>query len=416
MEFNSFDEIFNTTTSDKIIVNDINIFNNDYREMLNSLIVKNYTEDTISLIPSCQCGYTQGTYYIGEQCIKCNTVVMENIADSINYLIWAKRPETVEKFISPFVLSLLEEKKIKLNKVSIDLVKWLIQPSYRYSKHITPATELEIIILSFLKQHKIERTYNSFIINFDKIMIFMNEVHNKLEPKKSKVNNYFFSSILENKDKIFSEVLPFPNKVIFAYESNELGKFVDKSIMGPLNSIRRLSGIDSRTSTSLSKQTKVANSLYDLVTFYRGYLKNNIFSKPGLVRQHMLSTRAHFTARAVITNLTETHEYDEIHIPWAIGISLFREHILNKLNKRGFTYKQSISLLFAYTRIYNPLLDDVFKELIAESGNGIRVFFNRNPSLTRSSIQTCRITRVKPDIHDNTISLSILIAAGFNAD
>ena len=41
---------------------------------------------------------------------------------------------------------------------------------------------------------------------------------------------------------------------------------------------------------------------------------------------------------------------------------------------------------------------------------------NRNPSLHRGSIQAVRITRIKTDPDDNTLSMSYLIAKSFNAD
>lgn len=416
MDFISFDHIYHGTNNDKILVNTVDIFNNETRDMLSDLIVKNYTEDTISLIPKCECGHLQGTYYLGEKCTKCHTTVSQKLDDNINYLIWAKSPESVQKYISPIVLSFLEKKKIKVGKVSIDFVRWLIQPNYRYGNSVSSSGELESKIANFLRSNKIERNYNSFVMNFTAVMNFVREIHNALEPRKAKGNNFFFDTLISNQDKIFSTYLPFPNKIIFAYESNELGKFIDKSIISPLNSIRRLSGIDVRTSSSLNKQNKVANCLYDLAAFYKGYLKNNIFSKPGLVRQHILSTRAHFTARGVITSIAGPHAYDEIHIPWSIGCSLLKEHLLSKLTRRGFTYKKAIIFLDDYVRIYHPLMDDLFKELIAESGTGLKAFFNRNPSLSRGSIQTVRITKVKPQTNDNTISMSLMIAPGFNAD
>jgi hypothetical protein len=416
MDFVSFDTIHETTSNDKILINDIDIFNNESRDILNDLIIKNYTEDTISLIPSCECGHIKGTYYIGEKCSKCKTTVTQKLSDNISYLIWAKAPVGVQRYISPIVLSLLEKKKIKVGKTSIDFVKWLILPAYRYSNAIGASGELESKILHFMKAHKIERNYNSFVLNFEAILNFIRDIHNGLEPRKQKANNFFFDTILANRDKIFSNYLPFPNKIILAYESNVLGKFIDKSIIIPLNSIRRLSGIDVRTNTLINKQNKVANCLYDLSAFYKTYLKNKIFGKHGLVAQQMLSARVHFSARAVITCLTCIHAYDEIHIPWSVACALLREHLLSKLSHLNFTYKKATTLLDDHARIYHPLLDALLKELIAESGDGLKGYFNRNPGLARSSIQTVRITLVKTNLGDNTISMSPMIAPGFNAD
>ena len=62
-------------------------------------------------------------------------------------------------------------------------------------------------------------------------------------------------------------------------------------------------------------------------------------------------------------------------------------------------------------------MDNIFKELISESKyGGIPVTHGRNPSLARGSIQLLRITQVKTNLEDPTISFSILITPPMNAD
>jgi hypothetical protein len=66
---------------------------------------------------------------------------------------------------------------------------------------------------------------------------------------------------------------------------------------------------------------------------------------------------------------------------------------------------------------YNPLLDTLLKELISESPHGgIPVTFGRNPTLARGSIQVLYVTHIKTDPEIITISLSVLVLRGFNAD
>jgi hypothetical protein len=119
----------------------------------------------------------------------------------------------------------------------------------------------------------------------------------------------------------------------------------------------------------------------------------------------------------VISSITEPHEYDEIHIPWGIATSVLRIHVLNKLLKRGYDVNRAIEFINVHAQKYNKELDDVFKELIAESPNrGIETISQRNPSLERGSVQLTRITKVKTDPNIPTVSISILIVKGLNAD
>lgn len=409
----NYDDLFSKIKTDKILINDIDVFNQENKQILDSIIIKNYSEDNLSIIPSCQCGEIKGAYYVGEFCTKCNTYVTSTLNDNISFLLWCQKPLEVEKFISPIVLAVLLN-RYKITKPNIQLIKYIMLPNFKFlnkqdKKNISKLEKLDFL----LEQNGIKRGYNSFIQNFFKIIDILETEFIKTKPDP--IFN-FQEFLINNKDKIFSNYLPFPNKIIFAIESNELGKFIDKNLLNPINVIRRLTGIDIYTKPSTTKQSKVANSLIDLSEFYISYMKNVIFNKTGLIRQHISSTRSHFTARAVISSISGIHEYDEIHIPWSIACTLLREHILNRLYKRGYNYKEAINLLLYHNKIYNPLLDEIFNEIIQSTGNGIKCFLNRNPSLHRGSIQIVRITKVKTNINDNTFSISYLIAPSFNAD
>lgn len=409
----NFDNIFHKIKTDKVLINQEDIFNSENKEKLDSIILKNYSEDNLSIIPSCNCGELKGTYYVGEVCHKCNTYVTSSLDDNISFLLWLQKPQEVEFFISPIVLSILLN-RYKMTKPNIQLIKYIMVPNFKIDKKQQKKNMHLLEKLDFLLANNgIKRGYNSFIQNFFKIIEILETEFVKEKPNP---DYSFYEFLLKNKDSIFSNYLPFPNRIIFAMESNELGKFIDKSLLNPINVIRRLTGIDLYTKPSIVKQAKVANSLIDLAEFYTSYMKNVMFNKPGLVRQHISSTRSHFTARAVITSIAGPHQYDELHIPWSIACTLLREHILNRLYVRKFSYKQAINFLLYHNRLYNPLLEEIFNEILVASNGGIKCFFNRNPSLHRGSIQSVRITKVKTDTGDNTFSMSYLIGPSFNAD
>lgn len=437
LRLNNFDTIYESLQTDKILVNTIDIFNTETKEMLDQLIIKNYSEDNLSIIPSCHCGELKGTYYVGDVCSHCGTTVTSSVDDNISFLLWLQAPQEVEYFISPIILSILLN-RYKITKPNVPLIKYIMLPNYVIDKKQQKKNLGMLEKLDFLLQtNGIKRGYNSFVQNFFKIVQILDQefVKEKVTEKAA-----FQEFLANNKDKIFSRYLPFPNKIMFAMDSNELGKFIDKSLLNPINVIRRVTGIDLYTKPSHIKQTKVAKSLIDLAEFYQGYMKSTFFSKPGLIRQHISSTRSHFTGRAVITSIPGPHDYDELWLPWSLSCSLLREHILNRLYARNYSYKQAINFLVFHNKIYHPVLDEIFKEIITAAGNGItgsipvqqpdgtiadfirmenggiKAFLNRNPSLHRGSIQTVRITRVKTDLDDNTFSMSYLIGPSFNAD
>jgi DNA-directed RNA polymerase beta' subunit len=119
----------------------------------------------------------------------------------------------------------------------------------------------------------------------------------------------------------------------------------------------------------------------------------------------------------VITSLTDAHVYDEIHVPWGIAITALRPMIMNRLLKKGMSHNNAIGLIYGHVEKYDPMLDQIFIDLINETqGKGIVCILQRNPSLLVGSAQLVRITKVKKDPADHTVAMSILICKAFNAD
>ncbi len=413
LKLQNYDEIFHRITTDKILINNVDIFNTENKELLDNIIMMNYSEDNLSIIPSCKCGELKGEYYVGDVCHKCNTTVINSVDDAISFLLWAQAPKDVEKFISPMAMMILMN-RYKITKPNVRLIEYIMLPNLKFDKKQQRGNIALIEKLDFLMaQQGITRGYNSFIRNFFPIIDIL-ETHFMKKPKPGEPN--FMEFLLANKDNIFSNVLPFPNRVIFATESNELGRFIDKSLLTPINVIRRLTGIDLYTRNLPDKQNRVAKSVIELARFYDNYMHKSIFPKPGLIRQQIDAARSHFTARAVIVSIAGPHAHDELHICWSVACSLLRPFILNCLYRRGYSYKQAINFLIYHNRIYHPLLDEIFQEIIAYSKTGLKALFNRNPSLHRGSIQLVRITKVKTNPADNTFSMSDRIGPSFNSD
>lgn len=413
LKLKNFDELFLKSTNEKYMLNYENNFDNENKERLDQLIMSNYSSDNLSLIPSCSCGELKGAYYVGDRCSKCNTLTRSSIDDNLAFLIWLERPEGVQRFISPMILAILLN-RYKISRPTIPLVQYIMLPNFRIDDKYRNKNNPQLDKLNFLLEKEgIKRGYNSFIENFFPIIKL-------LETNFSKANKAakeeFYNWIFENRNNIFSNYLPFPNKAIFAVDANELGSFIDRSLLEPLNSIRRLTGIDLHSQPVTSKQSKVARSLVELSSFYRKYIENSFFIKQGLVRQHISSTRSQFTARAVITSIHGTCNYDDLHLPWSLSCTLFREHILKGLSKRGYNYKHAVDFYMFHNRTYSPVIHEIFNEILEAAGGAIEVLMIRNPSLHRGSVQVLRVVRFKTDVEDNTISLSFGVVRSYGAD
>lgn len=411
----SFDDIFERTEGDKFLLNMEDAFSLENKERLDSIIMTDYADDNLSLMPKCGCGSLRGEYYVGDKCGDCNTTVTSSVDDNLTYLLWLQKPIGLERFISPLILSILLN-RYKISRPSVKLVQYILTPNMRITgtKSVKGMDSLDKLDY-LLAENNIPKGYNSFIANFYKIVEIL---ENNFAPTRKKVaeRKEFFDWLVNQRNLIFSNYLPFPNKAVFALDSNELGSFFDRSILDPINSVRRVTGIDLYNTSIPKKEMKVAKSLMELSGFYEKYLRDSFFRKPGLIRQHISSTKSHFSARAVITPIRGPHRYDELHLPWSLAVTLFREHLINGLTKRGYSYKQTINLIMYHNRIYSPVIDEIFNEMLVASEDGIDVIFIRNPSLHRGSLCGLKVRRFKTDTTDNTISIPLPLCPIYNAD
>ena len=417
LQLENFDELIKHCKQEPVIINDVLTHTAEQRARLEQLLVSRYGADFISNVPSCGCGCTSGKDKLGMRCPECGDVVSVPMEQPIESRVWLRAPkgaeERVEKIINPHVYTMLSQ----LFTVSgFNIIAWLCDTTYKPRNKVPP------VIQSLIDQ-KLPRGYNAFVKNFDDIMTVLFNLkiitHNRQKRQKRDDMLLFFNAF---RDMFFSEYLPLPNRIMIGIEEADVGgRYIDETITGAIDAIKTIQSIDTPL-IAMSQRTienKLAKTIHTLSEFFYNYYKDSFGQKSGIFRKHIFGTRSHFSFRAVISSLTGVHRYDEIHIPWAVGITTFSIHIANKLKKKyKMTPSEIINFLNAHTLNYSPVIDEIFKELIAETpgGLGIPVGVQRNPSLLRGSFQVCYITKVKTNIEDPTVSISINITRTLNAD
>ena len=397
-----------------IIINDLDNNTEESRDVIRQLIVSRFSTDMVSLIPSCFCGQKKGQALTRDEtvCEVCGTKVTSSIEDDIEPLVWFRRPgindeQPISKLISPIVWIML---KHRFTKSGFNIIQWLCDTTYR-----TNVRQPKVV--SKIVEAGIQRGYNNFVDNFDLIMSFLFNLKD-FKVKKTK-DDYLPIFLEQNRHKLFSDYIPLPNKSLLIIEKTDVGVYVDPIIIGAIDAIDMLVSIDNRfyDQNPKTKANRMVKALSKLCLYYENFYRFNLAVKSGQFRKHIYGGRSNFSFRAVISSLTGPHEYDEIHVPWGIGLTAFRPHLVNKLLKLGMDLNSIIGLLLGNIERYHPLLDRLLKELIAESPLGkIPIALQRNPSLMQGSIQRVYITKFKSDPTDTTISIPILICKAFNAD
>lgn len=338
--------------------------------------------------------------------------------------VWLRPPDGVDYFIVPRVWLIMRK---NMTYKGTNVLRWLVDPLYRTPKE-PMGPWLAVAELG------IQRSYIAFYKNFDKIMNAWFGYYLSLKNMEIK-DHYFMEFIKKYRNLIFVTALPIPNKMAFVRETNSTGDYGDTSVMthaiDAVNTIASLRNVAGGL-TLRKAENKTVKVIEHLAEFIVRHDRENSSKKSGTYRKHFCGASMSFSARAIITSAQNTEDmiskeyyfdpdaglkYDEIYIPWGMGMELFKVHITTKLIRRGLTPLDISALYAKHTRYFSPLLKEIMEEVIKE--HPLKKFPNliqRNPSLKRGSTQQVAIAGVKDDPMDNSVSISNLIITAMNAD
>jgi hypothetical protein len=414
LELVDFDDMFHRgTTKTPIIINDFSENSEDDKDAFNRLIYTKYSSDLLSNLPSCECGEVVGDYNArnGDQpgviCSNCHTECVHALEQDLEPLVWMRAPVGVPYLMNPIVWTMLND---TFTRSGFEILRWICDTTYKPQVR-TPA------IMEQVQELGIPRGYNNFVEHFDDIIDALFELK-RGKGKKGEIHP-LQALIRMQRNCIFSKYMPLPNRSLIVIEQTNVGIYVDPIITGAVDAIRTMVGIDGPlTNHSVrTKENRTVKTLAQLAAFNDDLARSTLAKKEGIFRKHVFGTRSHFSCRGVITSTTDAHAYDEIYVPWGMGVASMSIHLTNKLLRDGFDPNTAKAYLYEHSQKYSERLDGYFKELIEECPyKGLPVVFQRNPSLERGSAQAMFITKFKTQVEDPTISLSILSVVGFNAD
>lgn len=405
------DKLYNSISpgNKPVIINDIHNTTSKDREFIERLITTTYSSDMVSILPSCKCGLTKGEFSKNTTCEYCGTMVSASIETTIEPLVWFRRPQGVERLMSPIIWIMLDN---RFTKSRYSILRYLTDTAYN------PPVNRPAVIAK-IDQQGIRRGYNYFVQNFFPVIEFLLSLK-EFKPKGIK-KDYLQDFLYENQHILFSDYIPLMNKSLLIIEKTTMATYIDTRVPLALNAMEMLVSIDKDfyDQSITTKENRTARAMYLLsCKFFNAYFRNIVASKPGLLRHYVGGSRFDYTARAVIASITDEHKYDEIVIPWGIGLTIFRPMLINKLIKKAdMLVNDAVGMLIGHVGIYHPLLDQYLQEIIAETREKrYPVLFNRFPSLLQGSIQKVYIPKVKTDPKDLTLDVSILIVTAPNAD
>ena len=400
-----------------VIANEFDTSTEEGSKRLNQMLFTHYEGDTMSVVPQCMCKALRGGWNRGLTCTICRTVCQNSTEREIDSMLWLRVPNGVTAFVNPVVWIILEN---AMTVSGFSFLMWLTDPYYRPNVRVPQKTAKFEAIPGF------RRGMNYFCHNFDILMtaFFVNERQRK--PDKKQLGMLKFLS--DNKDKIFTRYIPMPTNVAFVIEENETGVYADtKNMTDAIDALRIVMSVDQNSMGrgERYKESKTAVAMEKIANFYVNYFSNVMSRKPGTWRKHVYGGRLFFTGRTVISSLSDPHHYQDLHLPWGVAIQLMEMQLKSLLLKmidpetgRRYTPNKISRILTEAITVFNPLVNELFKKLIAESpqGRGIPVLLQRNPTLERAAAQLFYVVHVKTDPQDVTIAMPTTALTGPNAD
>jgi len=400
--------MFRFTTGDKMIINHMAYLDADDMEVIHSKLTTVYDNNVITTIPSCDCGVTKGRYMLGTQCPECGESCKDP-RDKINPILWFEAFSKDTPFINPAFWNSLT----KLLSRKIDLLRWLSDP--RYNPKVTIPNYILLAKSEILGG---KRDYRRLVNNLKPLFEYFID-STELKSKRSHSDIVALYKIyLDHTEDITSNYLPILNKKLFVIENTTKGKYTSLVLGDILDAITTWLKASSKGTPRNQRSLTTGSVVAKLADLYIKYYDRYLLGKPGSFRKHIYGARSHFTFRTVISASSGKHRHNEIIPPWIVSLTTYRPHMLNKLIKRGYAYKAADELLNKSISIYNPIIEELQRELITESPypQGLPVIASRNPELLQGSSQFMYIPRFNTDPRILTTSFSPLSAKAPHAD
>ena len=367
------------------------------------------------LTATCGCGKSSGRYLAGSICPKCDGMVQDVISQELGFSAWIELPEFLPPLLNPLVYHTLN------NWLPKGVLNQLLEPDINLELLPAPLAGLGGSGPMFF--------YN----NFDMIIKYLVEkykpVMKETPGRKGKPMNVNATTVAMltylklNKKALFTKHFPVLDKNLHVLtdkgssrrDADSASEYILKvtTEVSTANLLHTLDPMDTITLDRTAMDITIAYASYA-----NAILDTKLLQKKGLIRRHILGSRCHFSVRAVIAPISDLTPFDELQISWSIAIRQYKLQIMNHLiNRHHYSLRGAMQRHQAAIENFDEVIYSIMNTLIAESPyKGLPCLLGRNPTLHVGGIQMLYITKVKPDLSDDCISVSQNIMAAPNAD
>ena len=384
------------------IADDITYGRTDVADMMQHII----KSDVVSLTPSCDCEYYKTEYYKGIICPKCNTEVKQPVMDT-SPSVWFRRIEGQPKFINPYIWSFVNSKLSSRT----DSLRYLSNSAYNPPK-VDPALKE---VINTIPNYK--RNYESLVNNFDQVLdiIFKSKSISKNKAKRESFE-LLFQILKLYPENIYSEHLAALPKGALIQERTGAGNYTTTIAPKQIETVIKFANACT-SDNPIAHSRAMSDLIADTVESVTKFLKMYGNGKKGYFRNDLLKSRLGNTARGVIGAMSGVQDFNTIHLPWGMSVSLFLPQLINIMrNRMGYTYRKATDLLLASVHTWNADVDKAIDIMLELADNDIKSILQRNPSLMQGSALYFSIPKIKRDPNDNTIDVPPPVVAILRGD
>lgn len=326
----------------------------------------------------CQCGKYSGKEYSGIVCEKCGVLITSSKLRSETYAR-IEVPETTVLF-NPLIIDLIENFKIphpekfKISKCITGETRWIVDNGVLIKSNEKDApqgpvyfyNEILPILLENIEFKKIYEKYEKYLY-VKNIPVIPPDAR----PITLGSGSQYFVDDLNKKYNIIIRSISYMNKSPFVFE---------------------------KTQSYIQKQYN------DLVKS----LLEKFEHRNGFLRSHVLGKRTDYSGRAVIGVDGGDMPLGECKLPFEIAKNIFKPQVIKPLAKK--LKKSPLFILKDYdTKNMKPYILEILKEKFINE----YIILNRQPSLHKPSMQSCKINDI---IEDDIIVIHPLVTSAYNAD
>lgn len=382
---------------------------NQVQDHINSLF-QNGNKD-LNFIASCECGELMGNFYEGVKCKRCKTVCKTNFAEQLRFRAWLELPDFVPPILHPVAYSIIERWLGKIGQVSI--LQCLLDVDQELPKQL---------------QGVMGQGFQYFYQNFDNIINYFLTEYAPLKQAAARKRAVGIREFIDKyRDIMFIRKIPVLNQALHLLTTSGTMMYSDDCSGAIIKAKIELSQMIYVYQNGAVGGKFIDQRMWEILQSVLAYVKSisevKLIGKLGYIRKLILGARLHCSYRGVIVPIAGPHHADEIHLPWVIGVTLYKLEIINVLmNRYGYSMPQAVAKHAKALSGFDQDIADIFDILIKECQEstitvfgkkrhplGLGVTFGRNPSLRLGAIFLLFVTKIKHEYEDNTIGLSDLV-------